>query len=301
MRLTASPGLFFQICATIIVIAFQTTALSFTARSETVINIRPAQGAGDVAHSYFSELITTILNRTSAKYGLAKLHVTSENLTQQRSLKLLEEGRRIDLDWAGTNLGREQALHPVRIPLNMGLLGYRLLVIRQDRVREFDQIRTPAQLKTLIACQGQHWPDSDILEDNGYTVNRTIRFELMWKMIEVGRCDYFPRAISEGYGEVNFFGKDTYAAYDKILIGYRFPMYFFVNKSNQTLAARIEEGLEAMLEDNSLLQFMKRHPATKSAFPLGQYANSRIFTAENKYISEETRNLPEKYWLKVIP
>ncbi len=301
MRLKAYPGSFFQICATIFVLGFNAIFLSFTVRSETTINIRPAQGAGDAAHSYFSELITTILNRTSSTYGLAKVNVTVENLTQNRSLRLLKEGRRIDLDWAGTNLRREQDLRPIRIPLNMGLLGYRLLVIRQDRLSEFDQIRTPDQLKKLIACQGQHWPDSDILEDNGYIVNRTIRFELMWKMVETGRCDYFPRAISEGYGEVKFYGTDTYAAYDKILIGYRFPMYFFVNKDNETLAARLEDGLESMLEDNSLLEFMSRHPATKSAFPLSQYENSRIFEAENKYISQETRNLPEKYWLKVTP
>ncbi|WP_417432144.1 hypothetical protein [Kiloniella sp.] len=143
----------------------------FTVRSETTINIRPAQGAGDAAHSYFSELITTILNRTSSTYGLAKVNVPVENLTQNRSLRLLKEGRRVDLNWAGINLKREQDLRPIRIPLNMGLLGYRLLVIRQDRLSEFDQIRTPDQLNKLIACQGQYWPDSDIIEDNGYIVN----------------------------------------------------------------------------------------------------------------------------------
>ncbi|WP_085906708.1 hypothetical protein [Kiloniella majae] len=301
MRLPSSYCLYFQRRLIILIISSCTAFTSISAYSKTVINIRQAQGAGDIAHSYFTALISEVLNRTASKYGPAKLNVTSSNLTQQRSLYFLEKGRKIDLDWAGTNLEREQDLRPIRIPLNMGLLGYRLLVIRKDRIAEFDKIQTPEQLKRLTACQGQHWPDSNILEDNGYIVNRTIRFELMWKMIEKQRCDYFPRAISEGYGEAEFYGTDTYKAYDKILITYRFPMYFFVNLNNQALAKRLEEGLESMIEDRSLLKFMEQHPATKAAFPLSQYENSRIFVAENQYITKETRDLPDRYWLKITP
>ena len=269
------------------------------AYSQNVINIRHAQGEGDIAHSYFSEIIIEVLKRTTEDYGPAVLNVTRENLTQKRALKFLERGQDINIDWAGTNIERERKLRAIRIPLNMGLLGYRLLVIRKDRRAEFDKITSENQLKKLTACQGQHWPDSDILEDNGYTVNRTIRYELIWKMIDSKRCDYFPRAIIEGYGETKSFASDKYTTYDKILIVYRFPMYFFVNSTNAKLAQRVEQGLGAMLEDDSLLAIMKKHPASHGAFPLSKYNNSQIFHITNKYLSPETRSLPEKYWLNI--
>ncbi|MFD2206734.1 hypothetical protein [Kiloniella antarctica] len=269
------------------------------ALSQQTIQIRHSQGDGDIAHSYFSQIISEVLHRTEKEYGSSELKVSVENLTQKRSLHFVEIGKEIDLDWAGTNKERERTLRAIRIPLNLGLLGYRLLVIKKGRRTEFDQITTPQQLKKLIACQGQHWPDSDILEDNGYTVDRTIRFEFMWTMIDKKRCDYFPRAISEGYGETEHFGTNKFLAYDKLLLAYRFPMYFFVNKKDEQLALRFEKGLETMLNDGSLLQLMKEHPATRSAFPLTQYQNSRIFFMQNNFLTPETLNLPNKYWLSL--
>ncbi|WP_020593042.1 substrate-binding periplasmic protein [Kiloniella laminariae] len=274
-------------------------SLASPALADDTINIRNPQGKADIAHDYFVTVIRAALKRTEKDYGPAKLNITAENLTQQRSLKFLEQKKQIDLDWAGTDIEREQKLRAIRIPLNMGLLGYRLLIIRKDRIAEFDKITRPEELKSLIACQGQHWPDSDILEDNGFSVDRTIRFEFMWRMTENRRCDYFPRAITEGYGELKAYGAETLIAYDKIILAYRFPMYFFVNKQDTPLARRLEQGLEEMLSDGSLFALLENHPATTSAFPLSQYKNSLIFSLENNFLSEASRSLPDHYWLSI--
>ena len=237
------------------------------------------------------------LDVTAESHGKARVQIATLNVTQGRAFLLLKGSGRLDVEFAGTNKAREQEHHVARVPLTMGLLGTRMLVIHKDRIEEFDQITTEQQLKGLIACQGTHWPDSDILEANGYTVARVPVFEQMWRMLERGKCDYFPRAVIEGYGEVEHFGSDKFIAYDRILLSYRFPMYFFFANNQERLAKRVETGLIQLIQNGQLQDFLKTHPVTSAAFPLEKYQNSLIFTLSNKDISTETKKLDSKYWL----
>jgi hypothetical protein len=165
------------------------------------VRIRAPQSESDVVHGYFWDLLALALKKTDAEYGAARVVVTSFNITQKRALASLDKGNHIDINWVGTNKGESQYL-PIRVPLNMGLLGYRLLAIQKAREAEFDRIETVEELKMLSACQGTHWPDSDILERAEFNVARVVHFESMYKMLLAGRCDFFPRSFTEGYGEV---------------------------------------------------------------------------------------------------
>ncbi|WP_094706611.1 hypothetical protein [Hahella sp. CCB-MM4] len=265
--------------------------ISFAAFGEEQVRIRAPQGPGDAAFAYYKDLLQTVLQNTTEDYGEAHVVVTDLNVSQARSLLLVRDSNYLDVEWAGTNREREEMLRAIRVPLNMGLLGERLLVIKKSRHDEFDKITGAQQLKTLIACQGQHWPDSDILEQNQFTVERIIVFELMWDMLTWDRCDYFPRAVIEGYVEVNKYGSDRFDTYDRILISYPFPMFFFISKKKEQMAQRIESGLLKMLQDGSLLSFMEHHEATQSAFPLSRYKNSLRIKIDNPFLSDDTRRL----------
>ncbi len=272
--------------------------IAFTAAAQN-IRIRAPQGESDTAHDYYRKLLELALERTQEEYGPGSVSVTTYNVTQTRSLRMVEEDKGLDLNWAGTNAEREKRLQAIRIPLNLGLLGYRMLSIRKDRIAEFDQIESLDELKRLKACQGSHWPDSDVLEAAGFRVLRTVKFETMYKMVGAGRCDYFPRSIIEGYGEVRQQGPDEFFAYDRILIAYKFPMYFFVSKSKSQLAQRIEQGLIKALHDGSFLELMKSQSTTKSAFPLDRYRSSIIFHIENPYLTPETPIERTELWLEM--
>ena len=93
------------------------------------IRIRAPQSESDVAHSYFRELLALALKKTADEYGPAKVVVTSLNLMQNRALSYLNKGDHIDKNWTGTNKEREKVYRPIRVPLNLGLLGYRMLAI----------------------------------------------------------------------------------------------------------------------------------------------------------------------------
>ena len=265
--------------------------------SDTFIQVRAPQGSGDVSHDYYSKLLNMALEVTEQQYEPTSVLIAPLNISQGRSFKLLKGSGRLDVEFAGTNINRENNHHVVRVPLTMGLLGTRLLVINKDCKSEFDAIEQPQQLQQMKACQGAHWPDSDILEGNGYTVVRSPKFEHMWRMLEHGKCDYFPRALIEGYGEVERFGADKFMAYDHILLSYRFPMYFFFADNMPHMAKRVEEGLQILLSSGALQDFLTNHPVTSAAFPLEKYQNSIKFDLHNPDLSPETEQLDAKFWL----
>lgn len=139
--------------------------------AQGVIRTIPPQSEDDVSHSYFTTLLTMALRQTEAEYGVSRVAYTTQ-MEQGRAVEELARGRTLDVYWAGTSISREKKLKPVRLPLLKGLLGFRVSLIRRDRQTEFDRVETLQKLQTLVACQGKHWPDSDVLEAAGIQVQR---------------------------------------------------------------------------------------------------------------------------------
>jgi len=266
------------------------------------IKVFDRQSSEDTSYDYHYELLELAIKKSSHKYPDSSLKtIDATTASRGRNIALLDQ-EQIDVYWAGTNQEREQRFIPIRIPLVFGLLGYRVLIIHQDNLALFKKMRQdPEKLKTLIACQGTFWPDSDILEDNGYKVQRVIRFDLIFKMLARDRCQYFPRAIFEGYAELAA-AKQKFpelVMFDEVLLHYKYPMYLFINKENTKLAEQLRYGLQKAAEDGSMLEFAKSHDLTKDLFPLSKWHKKAFITLSNKYLSKETPLSNEKLWLEL--
>jgi hypothetical protein len=249
------------------------------------------------SYDYFYDLLEVALNKTQAEYGPVILEMLPNTLSQSRGLSSLNSGL-IDITWSATSVEREQRYTPVRIPLVGGLLGIRVPVIKRARLAEFHAVDTAEELKKLTACQGSQWPDSDILEANGYKVERIIKFELMYTMLNHDRCDYFPRGINEVFSELDGPDRDELMAFDGILLRYSLPMYFFVSHENVQLERRLTTGLEAMLASGELQKYILSHKVTQGIFPLSRYHNSRIFELVNPSLPANLIERPE-LWIKL--
>lgn len=266
------------------------------ASAETVVRIPAPGSAADTSHRLFADLLTAVLDRTTPQDGPARVQITATSPAQDRILRDLETGA-LDVYWVGTNPAREQRLLPVRVPLTGGLLGLRVPVIRPDRQAEFDRISSLDTLRGLTACQGDQWPDSDILEANGLTVARINHFRLMYDMLKAGRCDYFPRGLQEVYAEVASQPPGTVIAYDRLILAYRYPMYFFTGPARTDLARRLSDGLTAMAHDGSLRRFWESHPVTRDLFPLTRFADSRVLLLTNPRLPQDTPVQDQALWL----
>ncbi|WP_083601948.1 MULTISPECIES: type 2 periplasmic-binding domain-containing protein [Thalassotalea] len=254
----------------------------------------------NASHQYFVDLVHFLLDVSREKYGEATIELYyAENNTHEKTLNLISTGL-LDLSWAGTTKNLERKLLPIRIPLLGGLLGYRVSIIRKDDHDKFSKASVE-QFKSMIACQGQVWGDSDILEDNGYNVMRISRFDLMFKMLAHGRCDYFPRAVYEGYNELNAIIKKypNLMMFDDKILHYQFPLYFFVEPQNIMLAERLRYALNKAIDDGSFIAFMQRHPLTEAIFPIEKWSNKNIIRLHNRFLPAETPIKEAKYWLQL--
>ena len=213
----------------------------------TVTHVCPESDT-DARHAYFIDLLDLVLQKTGGAYRL----VAHEAAMQQgRALKQLKKGEGLDVVWTMTSEERERAFLPIRVPLFKGLVGTRLLLINKTDQLRFEQIASSRQLQALHAGQGHDWPDTDILTHNGYTVTGSASYEGLFKMLAKRRIDYFPRSILEIWQEADQYAGEDLIVESSIVLQYPAAIYFFVNKKNDVLAQRLEEGLRRALADGS--------------------------------------------------
>lgn len=267
---------------------------SFLALAES-LRIGAPQSEYDVSHSYFQ----TLIELAYAKQQLPLNIEISQHMAQDRAMAEIKAGRQLDVYWVGTNIKREQEFAFVDIPLVKGLLGYRVFVLHSNKIARLRQVKTLKDLRKLTLCQGTHWPDTDIMQAAKLRIVSNAIYENMFKQVYNGRCDVFPRGIHEGLTEVwaRINIMPELRVHDELMLYYPFAMYFFVNKNNQQLAAKLKRGLEMAIDDGSFERHMKQHPVTKHLFPLDKWIGNRMIRITNPYLSEKTDITNSRYWI----
>ncbi|MES2324078.1 MAG: hypothetical protein V4633_17610 [Pseudomonadota bacterium] len=192
-----------------------------------------------------------LLEKALASHGgRYKARLSTLPMHQGRALLLLERNEGIDVTCYMTSAEREERLLPIRIPVDKGLIGWRLLLIHKSQADRFARYSSGDDLRPLTAAQGNDWPDTEILRLNGFKVHSTSNFEGMFKMLIKQQLDYFPRAVSEIWVEADANAPRLIVA-PGLALRYNTAAYFFVRKGNTALAAALAEGLDKMIADGS--------------------------------------------------
>ncbi|GIU28589.1 transporter substrate-binding domain-containing protein [Shewanella schlegeliana] len=255
----------------------------------------------DSRFNYRIALLNLVLEKTAAKYGTAKLEPIEQVVTQSRGLVMLQDNE-IDVVFLATTKQREQAFLAVKIPIMRGILGLRVLLIHRDNIDRFASVAGSTadsfeQFKQLEAGFVFHWADLAILESNQIPVQKQPNYENLFAMLSAKRFDYFPRGVNEVWREIAEYSK----AYPDLVVDkyialqYEYPVYFFVNKNNTTLAKRIEEGLNRALADGSFKQlFLKHH---KGLIKQAQLPQRKLFHLANPTLPASTPEIDKSWWL----
>lgn len=196
----------------------------------------------DQRSQYPIQLLTLALEQTGVNYSLRP---SDRIMLQSRALKQLRENREVDVVWSMTDQAREEQLLPIRIPIFKGLIGWRVMLVKTSNLEQFSGLQHLTGLRSLKPIQGSDWPDTKILQSNGFEVITSRDYRSMFTLLEQEQGDFFPRSVVEVWSELD---SDDIAADIAVepRIGVRYPtaMYFFVNRRNSTLARLIENGLE---------------------------------------------------------
>lgn len=224
------------------------------ALAATVIFPRPLID-NDPRNDYPLALLRLALEKSGTPYGLKLAPIV---MTQGRVLLEIAKGDgAVDIIATMTSQERESKMLAVRIPIDKGLYGWRLPLVRGDRQDLFADVHDLAGLRKLRSGQGHDWPDTGILRGNGVPVSANSSYEALFSMLSAGRIDYFPRAVIEIGPEA---AAHPALAIDRhIAIHYPTAMYYFVNRDNTGLADAVKRGLEAAIADGSFERLFNQH------------------------------------------
>ncbi|WP_308112681.1 MULTISPECIES: hypothetical protein [Paraburkholderia] len=204
----------------------------------------------------------------------------------------------INLLWTSTDAEAERGLNVVRIPINRGLIGHRIFVIRKDRQADFDRVRNLDDLKALTGGQGLGWIDTKIMRAAGLNIE-TVPYETVFDMVQGGRLDYFPRGAIEAFAELDEpRHRDRDLVVEKrLLLKYRSDFIFYVSTKHASLAQTINRGLEKAYLDGSFMRLFNSHPYIQDGLLRSNLASRKVFVLDNPYLSEQDRRIPDKYWM----
>ena len=278
-------------------------ALLFTTSSlaaELIRHPRPA-GERDLRNIYTLDVLRLALDKTLESDGPYRLESIAEIMPQSRAIRELGDGRQLDVLWTMTTREREQQLRPIRIPIQKGLIGYRLLIIRHEDQAWFRNVERIEQLRELRAGQGHDWPDTDILLANGIGVEQTSGYDNLFSMLQQGRFDFLPRGLNEAWDEVGQRDEMGLSVDRHLLLHYPAAVYFFVNRDNNELAERIERGLTRALDDGSFDKLFFNHPVNRAALVEARLTERRIFRLNNPLLPEETPLQDARLWFTPDP
>ncbi len=235
-----------------------------------------------------------LLQLALAKSGQSYEAIPSELLmSQYRTLRQLELAQGVDLVWTMTSPERERQLRPIRIPIDRGLIGWRLLLIRAGDQTRFSAL-PPWQLKELSTVQGLDWPDYAILKSNHFKVFNSNSFAGMFDMLQSKRVDYFPRSVTEIWPELHSRPQLNLQVAPQLVLYYPAALYFFVQKDNKALADSIEKGLRLAMQDGSMKQLFLQH--FSEVLQKADLANRIIVPLTNPLLPAETPLQDRALW-----
>lgn len=197
---------------------------------------------------YLKALLDSVMKVTEHEYGPYKINVIDTNLVPMRKRQEMLKGDKINLIWTTEDSNSIKDL--IRVPFHTmkGVLGYRVMIIKGDRQKEFSKITNLAQLQAMRPGQVEFWTDTYIYRKNNFEVVTAPKMSLLFPMLDNNRFDFFPLGASE-VNQEHLLVRQKYpslAIETDLMIKYSLPIYFMVSPTVPLLAERLGNGFLAI-------------------------------------------------------
>lgn len=214
----------------------------------------------------------------------------SPEMAQGRVIRELEQPQSslVDIANVATSNEREENLLPIPIPIDGGLLGFRVCVVLRESLPMFEGINSVSDLQEagIRIGQGAHWPDTPILQVNGVSVVTHSRYEILFRMLENHRFECFARGVSEVLFDLEMENNKNLVIEPDLLIAYPMPSYFFVSLDDHETAQRLQLGMERAIHDGSFGEYLKRFYGR--AMKELQLQKRKVLVLNNPFLTEES-------------
>lgn len=264
-----------------------------TAEEEAIVLRYPLTSRLDTRLEYFYELLELALDESGVTYTLVPSDLEMNNARQKLSL----QSGAISVIWSAAERELEGKLRAVPVPIFAGAMGYRLFIAHKNLKDELEKVSTVEELKKFSIGQGIGWVSTDIFIENGFEVE-TASYNSLFKMVNYGRIDLYPRGVQEAYLEVkerksemeNIFVSEDVGVYHPIVV------LFYVNNEDHKLYDALLRGMDSLYRNGKFRDYFVNSKVFKSINPYLDFENVTWVNLDNKATPEYLRDASEKYY-----
>lgn len=259
---------------------------AFKAYSVDIVKLQLQQYSKNKA-AHNSDVIRRALEITEPEYGEFDLQLVEITMSGGRMILSGLTGKLVNTLILPGNAKWDKQHIAIRIPIRLGLLGYRLLLINKVDLPKFEKINTLQELKQLTAGLTNYWETTKILKHGGYKVMETGHFDGLFLMLDKHRFDYLPRSIYEIYAEL----EERKGILENVVveptIALNIPMlsYVYVSPSEPRIAKRLKSGLQKLLANGELKELLYKHYGDDII--RANLQGRKIFQIENNYYNHD--------------
>lgn len=252
----------------------------------------PKQPIEESIHvQYTIELLELALAKTGVRFAI---NSTDDVILQGKAFNLLSNNRSINIVWSMTNKQRETDFLPIRVPIFKGLIGWRVLLVEPGMLARLES----SKLRDNSAVQGMDWPDTKILQSNGFNVVNATNYDEAFTIMHRSQADMFPRSVIEVLAEMaddNL--RRELVIEPNYVIQYPAAMYFFVNKRDKILARLLEQGFAKAIADGTFeALFNETYLPLLEELKVGQ---RKLVQLSNPLLPHETPLADEHLWYQI--
>ncbi|MFT6408333.1 MAG: ABC-type amino acid transport substrate-binding protein [Arenicella sp.] len=212
--------------------------------------------------SYETELLQACLKVTQQDYGSANIHIDNSNYPLAADEgNIFAAGADILVTVAGNLKFKDKQKIVINQPLTKGLLGYRLLLARDESLEYFKNLKNEAELRALSIGIPETWADAELFRQNKYNVVEKGTFDDLFQRLKDGAFDYTALGVNEIEDVFKQRAKPLggISIENSLMLYYPFPLVFYVNHRNPGLAERIDNGLQRLIAGGEHDQILNKN------------------------------------------
>ncbi|MEJ5999919.1 hypothetical protein [Paucibacter soli] len=214
------------------------------------------ESSEDQRYEYHWRVLRAALEATRVSHGGYVLESVAHMNESRQLLEMQKPGGLINTLVLDSTVSLEQRLLPVKVPVEKGLLGYRVFLIRAPEQALFSQVRTLDQLRRFSMGQQADWDDVEIYRAAGFKVVGASSYKALFAMLMSRRFDALGRGVIEVEAELaaNRSRFPDMALEQDLLLHYPLAVYFWFPRTDigRRYHARVELGMRQIAADGTL-------------------------------------------------
>lgn len=220
------------------------------------------ESADDRRYDYHWRVLRAALEATRADFGGYTLKSVPHMTESRQLLEIQRPGGLINTLVLDSTQDLERRLLPVKVPVDKGLLGYRVFLIRAQDQARFSQVRTLDELRRFVIGQQADWDDVAIYRAAGFKVVGASAYNALFAMLMSRRFDALGRGVTEVEQELATQQRrfPEMRIESELLLHYPLAVYFWFapTAEGRRRWQRVSAGMRQISVDGTLDRLFKR-------------------------------------------